>query len=378
MNLPRFRNITEREYSALASPNVVNLADAHVRWAPSAAEAIVIAILGDAWRNAAETPYTSLERMAWSSYASLARQSILRQYDDGRCFTCYASSVATDLAAAILRDARYTTAFISHPTFDNIPDLFRRRGFRVHSHGEQEWAAGQHPEVGGRGATVWVIVTPNNPTGVTCNEEAIRQLAKAARENDACLVFDTSFRLFNGDALYDIYSVLEEEDPDWIVLEDTGKLFPSLDLKIGGLVVCQRFRDKARLIWSELILNVSPVSLAVVARFSTTHANDSGASLRTRVLNNRAIVTDIFKATDTPLQGESSMPVEMVSIGTHDADSFTELLADQYSVAVVPASSFFWDAPEHGRHRIRVALARDPDVLIAGTTRVLDALGHLA
>ena len=109
---------------------------------------------------------------------------------------------------------------------DCIPALLRARGLQLVPLSERVLQAGDpfaaHPEI-----EAVLVANPNNPTGTVLSAPALERLARACAERGAPLVIDQCFRAFDPRAQYDTYALLDGTGVEYVIVEDTGKLWPT-------------------------------------------------------------------------------------------------------------------------------------------------------
>ncbi|MEU0483768.1 enduracididine biosynthesis enzyme MppP [Streptosporangium sp. NPDC006013] len=363
-------NLTQFEYLALNSP--LNIADAHARQGLTAGQARIIDDLPNLFLKAAELPVEEVEREAHRAYFGLLGQHSYPG-DDGRVLACYSSSVAMEILARSLAGAMSSVALI-HPTFDNIPDILRGVGLDLVPVAEERLGEDDLDDVLGSVGCVFVT-TPNNPTGRVLSEEGLRRLAGQCAERDLVLALDTSFRGFDPAGHYDHYRVLRDSGCRWVVIEDTGKLWPTLDLKVGWLVTAANLGLPVAKIYSDILLGVSPMVLALVQRFSEDAADGGLADLHRFVAENRALVREGLAGVPGihfP-DPHSRASVERVNVGARSALDVWSSLRD-HNVYVLPCQKFHWANPPEGNSTLRIALARSAAPLREATRALRSVL----
>ncbi len=359
-------NLTELEYLALNSE--LNVADGHARQELSEAQQRIIEELPTLFEKAAAQPVEDLERAAHGAFLHLLGQHC---YPSGRVLSCYASSVAMEILARSLVTKTDAVALM-HPTFDNIPDILRGVGLRLVPVEEDPLHSGE-PIPNGVGCVF--VTTPNNPTGRVLSAERLAALADECRDRDVVLALDTSFRGFDTRAHYDHYAILQSSGCRWVVIEDTGKLWPTLDLKVGLLLYSENVGLPLPRIYSDILLGVSPFILALVERFAEEAAGGGLADLHTFIAGGRRLVRETLA--DLPgvtfLDPSSRVSVERVDLGDRRcADIWPELYERQ--VHALPCTQFYWADPSRGEHSLRIALARPYTALGAAARELRSVL----
>jgi enduracididine biosynthesis enzyme MppP len=365
-------NLTELETRALEA--AINVADGHARQYLTPAQQQIVDDFPRLFKEA--------ERMSYPELNARAMRALMRalgQHEapiaESRFLTCYASSVAMEILARALSD-RFRSVGLIHPTFDNIPDILRGLRIDLTPLGEPALLSGDVSDVLPPGVGCVFITTPNNPTGTVLPEERLALIARACEHRDVVLVLDTSFRGFDPRAQYDHYAVLERAGCRYVVIEDTGKIWPTLDLKLGCLVLSDRIDLPIARVYSDILLNVSPFVLAMVEKFAEDAAGGGLPALQAGIAENRRLLrsTLAYVPNVSFPDPDSRVSVERVLIGDgRDAVAAWETLR-QRGVHVLPCRPFHWANGSEGDAFIRVALARPPAVVEAAGRALASAL----
>lgn len=360
-------NLTQLEFLALSRS--LNFADGHARQDLTRTQTEIISELPDLFAVASKRSVQELEREAFSSYFRLLGQHSFPTAE-GRVLSCYSSSVAMEIVARSLITEMQTMALI-HPTFDNIPDILKGVGMNLVPVAEERLHDGPL-DAGLIGPAKSIFVTtPNNPTGRVLAEDRLKSLAALCARQGAVLVLDTSFRGFDTRAHYDHYAVLEASGCRWIVIEDTGKLWPTLDLKVGWLVTSANVGLPVAKTYSDILLGVSPFVLALITRLVEDAADDGLADLHRFIGVNRELVrsglADVpgIEFPDVTSRGS----VERILLGQRSGIETWTAMRDR-NVYILPCQQFYWADPAAGSNALRVALAR-PTASLAVAVRVM-------
>ncbi|MFE7566258.1 enduracididine biosynthesis enzyme MppP [Streptomyces sp. NPDC057539] len=353
-------NLTQWEYLALNSE--LNIADGHARQALSPGQQKIVNELPLLWAESEQRPVQQIESEAHQAYFTLLGQ---HRYpaEPGRVLSCYSSSVSMEILARSL-SAEVERVALVHPTFDNIADLLRGNGLELVPVEEDTLHGGDLPAELLSSVGCVFVTTPNNPTGRVLAQERLRRLAEQCAEHGIVLVLDTSFRGFDAAAHYDHYAVLEEAGCRWVVIEDTGKLWPTLDLKAGLLVSSAQVDLPIAKIYSDILLGVSPLILALIREFSRDAADGGLADLHAFIRHNRSVV----RRTLAGVEGvsfpdpESRSSVERVAFAGRTGTEVWEEL-QRHRVFALPCRQFHWAEPSEGEHMLRIALARSAEPL---------------
>jgi enduracididine biosynthesis enzyme MppP len=344
----------------LALRGGLNVSDGHPRMPLTGAQQRIVASLGDLFREALPRPFEEVEEAAHRAFLHGIGQ-LHAPIGTGRLVSLYSSSAAMDIVARALAERTRTMALI-HPTFDNIPDLLRARGLALLPVAEPDLAAGD--AVAGLPAEVGAVfvTTPNNPTGWVLPADGLAQLAEACARTGRVLALDTCFRAHDTRAQYDTYEILERSGAEWVVIEDTGKVWPTLELKAGFLAWGERTRLSLEDAFSDLLLSISPVVLLLIQRLAEDGVRGGYRELHRLVAGNRALLAEALAGGPLSLADpDSRISVARVTwdAGGPDAQRLYEDLAAQ-GLHTLPCGAFHWARPEEGGRLLRVALGRDP------------------
>jgi aspartate/methionine/tyrosine aminotransferase len=208
------------------------------------------------------------------------------------------------------------------------------------------------------------LVQPNNPTGYCLQESELLAIATQCRQMDKILILDNSFRLYNR-VPFDDYSLLTEVGVSFISLEDTGKVWPSHDLKASLLFCSPDLEELVGAIYSELYLCHSRFSLLLLEQFSMISAQEGlKASVWDTVDLHRVVLRHALAGTTMdidPSSHASMISVEWLNCsrtGLHDLDVLRMLARS--GVLVLPGRLFYWNTgvATHRQQNIRVALMK--------------------
>jgi enduracididine biosynthesis enzyme MppP len=369
----REKNLTELETLALSGG--VNIADGHARQAPSPAQRDILQRLPELYAEAAAEPASELDARAQRAFLEMLGQRSALELTN--VLTCYSSSVAIEIVARSLSSERRRVGVI-HPTFDNIPDILRGCGLTLVPLAEGLLA---QPTANGLLAELEAVfvTSPNNPTGRTMSEQSLSELARSCARRKIVLLIDASFRGFDQAAQYDHCAVLERHGGEYVVMEDTGKLWPTLDLKAG--FICHGGPRSLAIakIHSDILLGISPMILRLIEELAADAATGGLAQTARQIADHRRDTRASLRALDCvsfPNAG-SRVSVEEVALReVEGADVWA--MCQRRGVHILPCRQFYWAEPDAGRHRIRIALGRRRETLRKGTQVVAEVLAELA
>jgi enduracididine biosynthesis enzyme MppP len=368
--------LTTLENQAIA--HGLNVSDGHPRMPLTPSQRAIVADLSDMFEEAAKRPFQEIEQDAHRAFLHGIGQ-YAAPVGEGRLVSCYSSSIAIDIIARTLAERTAAVALV-HPTFDNIPDLLRARNLRLFPISEREFEQGQ-PELPAEAGAVFVT-TPNNPTGWVLGRESLERLAAWCATHGRVLVMDTCFRAQDARAQYDTYQIIRDSGAEWVVIEDTGKLWPMHELKAGFLAWGERTRLAIPDAFDDLLLTASPVVLLLITRLARDAADGGYAELARLIGENRRTLGEITRLSGLVLE-EPDSRISVAMLGLPDCagtatDLYHQLLED--NVHVLPCDAFYWARATDGERRIRVALGRAPaeiraaaDALAGVTARICAA-----
>ncbi|MHA3835185.1 aminotransferase class I/II-fold pyridoxal phosphate-dependent enzyme [Terrabacter sp. AAH1] len=362
-------NLTELEQVAIDSE--VNLSDGHPRQSLTPAQRAIVDAMPDLFDEATRTPLRDLEPRAQRAFFGMLGQH-RAPIAEGRVFSVYSSSVATTAVGYAMAESDERVALL-HPTFDNIHDLLSRQLGIVPLPEPFDPATGVAAAFAD-GATAIFLTTPNNPTGQFLDEPTLRRLVEECVTYDLTVCLDTSFRGFEPQTQFDHYALLEDSGVRYVVIEDTGKLWPVSELKLGFVAVSHHWRRPVEHALSDILLSVSPFVLALVEQLALDGANGGLEQLHALVATNRGRVARLVA--DLPgvtlLDAPAAVSVARLELPSSSvADDMNGRLRER-GVHVLPCGPFHWDAPSEGSAQLRIALARDPEVIDSACDVIAD------
>ncbi len=370
----QFASLTTMEVDALTDiDGTVNLTDGHARLHLSPEQVNVVERIPEFFAEASRLTFPVIEERAHRVFLDAIGQHSA-PVGTGRVLSCYSSTLATDIVARALPAG--STMALLHPTFDNIADLLVTRGIRLRPMSEQELLDQVWPS----DVDTVFITHPNNPTGFLTTPEILRSLAGHAAHHGQRIIVDASFRGQVRDAQYDMYAVLDDAGADWVLLEDTGKLWPVHELKIGMLAWSERTRLPIKRAFSESLLSASPVVLLLVEALAQDWARGGYERARDLVATNREIVrrevARVGLSLADPTSQISVARIELPPDGPSSAVLYGHMLSR--GVHVLPCPPFHWADPDAGLRFIRISLARPQVAVERAATTLADTYADLS
>jgi len=353
-------NLTEFEQRAIDA--VINLSDGHPRQTLTNTQASVIDRLPQLFKEAADTSLADLESACKRSFFDAIHQHSA-PWSEGRVFSVYSSSVATVAVGFALAESNETVALL-HPTFDNIHDLLARLVDIIELTDPVDPASAVSDAVG-RGATAIFLTTPNNPTGHYIDEPGLRQIVNDCAKENVTLCLDTSFRGFDTRTQFDHYAILESTGIKYIVIEDTGKLWPVSEMKLGFVVVSSHWRRRVEHALSDILLSVSPLVLALVRDLAADATEGGFDVMRQLIDGNRTALLDCVRKLPGVRVLNADARVSVARIRFPDSRAAMHVLEALRTrgVHLLPCGQFHWNAQHEGASTLRVALSRDHSMI---------------
>jgi aspartate/methionine/tyrosine aminotransferase len=366
-----FKNLTGFEIDTL--PHAFNLTDGHAfrSWSPK--ESAVISRASDLFQNIDRRSQSRLEQEYIADFLALGKQT--NDPSSVAYLMCFTASMAFEVVANWLRLKRWTVTLIE-PAFDNLADIFRRHEIPLHSFADELLEAA--PEI--FEARIRQIedhciclVTPNNPTGLTLSEANLRILAKFCKDTGKLLILDNCFRAYlPREQLCDQYRILIESGADFVMVEDTGKTWPTAEIKAPFFAVSRArdFFQQIYDIYTDFLLHISPVGVKLVHQFIRLSQEDDLEKIREVVrVNRQALYRSLQGTFLTPCEKEFAS-VAWLRIDAPISGPELKQMLDEQGVYVLAGSHFYWSDHSRGDGYIRIALTRDADVFAQAAERL--------
>ncbi len=359
---------TSTTYERRSLDQAINLSDAHCRQPLTSTQIDIIDRFPELFHEARKWSQSKLEEVFIRAFMNLADEPI--HQDFSRYMLSYSASSAITMVVSHCARAGKRVALIE-PVFDNISSILLRENVEVVPLSEKDCTVEQLPVALARlePAVVW-LVSPNNPTGWVLSEPEFRILVQYCVDHRCTLVLDASFRFFSPAPIgWSQYEILEDSGVSYIMLEDTGKTWSSSEIKVG-LTVCSpdMYAGMYRL-HDDLLQSVSPFHLRVLTEFIQDSArNGIENSILPAVSKNRAILRSVLSDGNLEFITEMQSPVSVDWLRLPEGSDCEVFVHDaiRNGVHILPGTNFFWHQREQGRNLVRVALARDPQLMLEG------------
>jgi aspartate/methionine/tyrosine aminotransferase len=366
-----FKNLTGYEIDTL--PKSYNLTDGHAfrRW--FAGEEAVIDRAARLFKDHNRRRQVEIERDYVRDFSKLARQSW--DEDAFGYLMCFTASMALEIVANYLRLNRLTLSLIE-PCFDNLADMFHRHEISLRpvpdSLLEAPGDAFEHA-LSEIDSDAICLVTPNNPTGMTLAEGNLRRLLHFCKERGKLLILDNCFRAYLPRQLVcDQYRLVLEAGVDAVLVEDTGKTWPTSEIKAPFFAIARGrgLFDRIYHIYTDFLLHVSPVGIKLLHEFVRLSQQDDMASIHEVVRLNRKALYDNLEGTFlTPCEATFASVAWLRIDHALNGLELKQVL-DEHGVFVLPGNHFFWHDRSQGEKFIRVALTRDSDMFREAAARL--------
>lgn len=357
--MERYANLTQYERVSLGQ--TFNLADGHARQYQDDAQEEIRERLPEIYRASERVAQFDAERDFQAAFYTLAGQGSAIAHPN--TLLCTSASLATDLVATYLSLAGRTVSLIQ-PCFDNLAAILSRRRVKTIPLAEPDLTPPRlTATLDATDADVVFLTLPNNPTGFIMDRNGFANLAALCAQRDKTLILDWTFRFYSRLDEWDQYEILERSEVSYICIEDTGKTWPTLDLKCSTLAASADMHRNLLEVHNDVLLNVSPFVLLLLKEYILdSQRRGLDASIRRPVALNRTELRGaLHQSVLVPVAGDADVSVEWVRIdapGT-ESDDVVALLAG-IGIGILPGNHFFWNDPALGSRYVRVALARDP------------------
>lgn len=333
-----------------------NMADGHAHQGQSLEYLRIVKNLPQLYLRAEKGDQKKIQNSFEEAFFDLAGQKSYKKFPPPLYH--YACSLSIEVVANYLRLTKKSIALL-HPTFDNLADILKRHKLRLFALDEDRIL---EPEKNLKNlqADALFVVCPNNPTGLELSREQFIALVDYCKKYNKLLILDFSFRFYSTYTTWDQYKLLLESGIDFIILEDTGKTWPTLELKIGILLASNSVYPFLYDITNDFLLNVSPLIFTLLTNYiEVERKNKTYYETRRVVQKNRIQLGNVLKS--LPLKvvnSNSKLSVEWVKLPNKwQSTLFCKWLSRQ-GVHVLPGAPFYWADKHRGESYIRIALQR--------------------
>ncbi|MBX9757064.1 MAG: aminotransferase class I/II-fold pyridoxal phosphate-dependent enzyme [Pseudomonadaceae bacterium] len=339
--------------------------------------------LSEIWRDSELTKVNIAESRFKIALAKLIGSETL---EASNCYKISpTSSNSIDLVAAYLA-AEAPRVLLVEPTFDNLALLLRRRGCKLQSIDDAIFSdLYRTPELFSlldllHFDTIF-LVNPNNPTGTVIDQKYFGLIAEYCAHRNKVLVLDTTFRMYVINQ-YDERAQLEKSGCRYFIIEDTGKTWPTHDLKASLISYSFSCAKKFEKIYDEVYLCHSRFAMLIFeSLFDLTRIKGIVPSIQTPVNTRHAYLTKqlsnsiVQPKTD---RTRATLPLEWFELKA--CSRFTDIDIVNYfaekNVHVLPGSFFYWSKKKPPYTAFRVSLSRPELKFQASVDKLKSAINH--
>ena len=366
-------SLTEMQLAGIGT--AVNVAEGYPRQRLTASQRAIVGRFPELMQDALDLGFRELEERAHAAFFGALGQASA-PVGSGRLTSFYSSSQALDVVARCLQETVDSVAVVT-PTLDCIPALLRAWRLEVVPVSESAlFAADPFAAIEGSPGAM-VIANPNNPTGEHLDPAALTALANACAARGVILVIDQCFRAFDTRTQYDAYDCLDATGVEYVIVEDTGKLWPVSGLKLGFLCTSIGTRLRVAEAMADVLLTASPFVARVVEELSKDMAAGGLDQMHELIARNRALIGDAMETCDEAAlaDGDSRVSVSRIELTEPTATRLWGRLL-RHGVHTVPCRPFYWANPEAGEFFLRVALSRNPEDVEQAAVAIRDQVAE--
>lgn len=346
-----------------------NVAEGYPSWELTPSQHRIVDRLPQFMHAAYATPYSTLEANAQRALLwGLGQRTA--PIGTGQILSYYSAGVAIDIVGRCLA-ARTGTVGVIHPTLDCLPALIHSRGPNVVPVSEARLRR-RDPLVGLPPIGGLYIANPNNPTGAVLDPDQLRRLAESCERRGVALAIDACFRVFDPRAQYDAYEVLDATGVDYVVIEDTGKLWPTAGIRLAFLAFPAHSKLGIPDASADLLFVAPQLSCLLVEAFALDMAAGGMAVIHERIAVNRAALGAALEGCEVATLAHPDSKVSMALVQLDRSWTSTRLWGRliRRGVNAVPGRPIWWAKPREGERYLRVALARAPEVVARAASEI--------
>ena len=370
-----YLSLTEVEVEGLNSK--YNLTDGHAYHKMPVVLQSVLNDLSSVWQYAGSRSVPDMEEEFKRVWADLIKSPNLATHRHYSISPTASNSI--DIAGAWIAMKNYNVGLLE-PVFDNLYLLLKRRGAKITSIQEGDLIDLEKLEasIDVHNLKSLFIVTPNNPTGFQLNPDQYRAVCDLCAQKGVALIVDRTFRVYSRDD-FDDYKILNDSGVDYAVIEDTGKTWPTQDLKVSLMTYSQSLSKDMRMLYEEIYLCTNNFSLALLGKLidRTREVGIDKVIWQEVTQRMRHVEAALSK---TPLTlvatgGEHSLPVAWMdcsATGLKDVDLVRKL--KEQSLVLLPGRFFYWNSQDQHTNNVRLSLMRPDHVFYKGLEVLSSAL----
>ena len=351
-------NLTQYEHSKLSKK--FNFTDGYMHRKLTKAEQSIINDLSRIFKEAEREQYQQLERDFIQSYFKLAQQSV--HFNSVRYLFCTSASISLEIVANYLRLHNKSVTLVE-PCIDTLVNILRRHKVKLRPLSDQLLDKDSFLEnIERLNSDAICLVSPNNPTGLEISRENFIKLTNYCKTKKKILILDASCRIFSDpDSIFDHYGLLARSKANFLVVENTGKVFPTKNLKLSILAVSNNLYQSIYDIHSDFILFTPPFTIKLLTKFVDLYIKEDLFTVWATIQKNRQSLYEAIDGSSLkPRETQTSCTawLELEGITATKLKSWLE----NAGIYVIPGTNLYWSDPKKGERFIRVALNREPEI----------------
>ena len=371
-------SLTELEVLGLNSD--YNFADGHAYHETNGQLLSIFNDLTTIWQQAAVCPVPQMEREFKGVLAKLIDSAVLARHESFSI--CPTASNSIDTVAAWLAMHNHHAGLLE-PVFDNLYLIMKRRGVKTQSIQEMDLINLDKLEslIDRHKLRALVIVTPNNPTGFELRSDEFRALCALFARKRVTLVVDRTFRFYS-QYRFDDYALLEDSGANWVTIEDTGKTWPTQDMKVSLIAYSHAIAADLRQLYEEIFLCTSNFALALLAKImESTLALGIYEVVNKEVAKRKAVVAEALSGTTMTFVKSargSLLPfawLDCSSTGLSDLELVNRLR--EFRIALLPGRYFYWNSRQAHTSNVRLSLMKPNNQFLPGISLLKDVANKI-
>lgn len=333
-------SLTEIEALGLASQH--DLANGHASQDLAPTQKRIIDRLPQFWSQAAQLKSSDAEAIYKDAFCKLAQTPSISTYQNFKI--CPTASSSIDTVATWLAEKNLRTALIE-PTFDNLYLILKRRGVELTPLPESTLYSDEYKQAFAEMDAIF-LVNPNNPTGRVLSKSQLTEIIEWCASTGKVIILDNTFRFFVPQTC-DVYQLLLDSKVTFFSIEDTGKVWPTQEIKASLLFCSGNVFQEISIIYDEIFLCHSNFALLMLSEFLLdAHIRGLEQAVWKDVADRRRTFRQALDNTILAVHAESvdsTLSVEWVTIRSHFASDLD--LVDHFkalNVVLLPGRQFFW------------------------------------
>jgi aspartate/methionine/tyrosine aminotransferase len=373
------KDLTQLQIRSL--PEVFNFTDGHAHRSFTPEERPIAEGLSDIFFEVEREKYSEIKRTYLEAFYSLYSQTF--DTTATKYLLLPSASISLEIVANFLR-VRGLDLVLIEPCFDNLTNMFKRHNVGLEAFQDFWFETGEFldrlRETHGQAIC---LVSPNNPTGITCSPEQFRQLVDFCKQEHRLLIIDSSFRAYKQEAdQHDEYRLLQESGIEYIMIEDTGKTWPTKELKVSALAMAPSLYKTVYDIYTDFLYHHSPVTIRLLTELIRFSKADNLRTVKDNIAVNRAALHKAVEGTFLVPQERAFTSVTWLRIQNDLGGEQLAGILKEAGIFILPGTKFFWSGHSTGGQYLRIALARDPEVFaramerLSGILELLHAREH--